>query len=243
MCNNSIITKIRGQDMEVRKVRAGLIILILMSSMGSAVFAGQNTNIKPAIYVQNRPKKLTENDFKKIEKYKVCTKDELLQTALYSMEGSIADYSRRAYLGENLSGKPIKVQFKNLGEINPKYQNYDALGWKIRNRLYVFINEKHQTAPPQALASLLSHEAMHQDSFNSTNEETYAWTLEAATWTDFIKKNPTLKTKDEYPLVRRLNTLNDMFVKANYTDKYIRKIVKTNQGYQDLPVRSPGFED
>ncbi len=228
--------------MEVRKVRAALVILILLSGMGRIVFAQQDMNIKPAIYVQNKPKVLNEKDLKNLEKYKACTKDELLQVALYSMEGSIADFSRKAYLGENLSGKPIKVQFKNLGEIDPKYQNYDALGWKIRDRLYVFINEKHKTAPPQALASLLSHEGMHQDSFNSTNEETYAWTLEAATWTDYLKKNPVLKTKTEYPLVRRLNTLNDMFVKANYTDKYIRKIVKTNTGYQDLPVRSPGFE-
>lgn len=228
--------------MEVRKVRAALMILILLSGMSDVIYAQQDINIKPAIYVKNKPKALTDKDFKNLDKYRVCTKDELLLVSLYSMEGSLADYSRRAYLGENLSGKPIKVQFKNLGEIDPKYQNYDALGWKIRDRLYVFINEKHKTAPPQALASLLSHEAMHQDSFNSTNEETYAWTLEAATWTDFTKKNPDLKSKTEYPLVRRLNTLNDMFVRANYTDKYIRKIVKTNQGYQDLPVRSPGFE-
>lgn len=228
--------------MEVRRVRAAVSILILLSGMSNVVFAQQEMNIKPAIYVKNKPKTLTKKDIKSLEKYKVCTKDEQLQVALYSMEGSLADYSRRAYLGENLSGKPIKVQFKNLGEIDSKYQNYDALGWKIKDRLHVFINEKHKSAPPQALASLLSHEAMHQDTFNSTNEETYAWTLEAATWTDFTKKNPTLKSKTDYPLVRRLNTLNDMFVKANYTDKYIRKIVKTNQGYQDLPVRSPGFE-
>lgn len=228
--------------MEVKKVRAALVILILLSGIGSVAYSQQEAGMKSAIYVQNKPKTMTEKDLKALEKYKICTKDSRLQVALYSMEGSLADYSRRAYLGENLSGKPIKIQFKNLGEIDPKYQNYDALGWKIKDRLYVFINEKHKTAPPQALASLMSHEAMHQDSFNSTNEETYAWTLEAAAWTDFVKKNPTLKTKTEYPLVRRLNTLNDMFVKANYTDKYIRKIVKTNSGYQDLPVRSPGFE-
>lgn len=228
--------------MEVRKIRAAVSILILLSGMSNVVFSQQDVNIKPAIYVKNKPKTLTIKDLENLKKYKVCTKDEQLQVALYSMEGSLADFSRKAYLGENLSGKPIKVQFKNLGEINPKYQNYDALGWKIRDRLYVFINEKHKSAPPQALASLLSHEAMHQDTFNSTNEETYAWTLEAATWTDFTKKNPDLKSKTDYPLVRRLNTLNDMFVKANYTDKYIRRIVKTNSGYQDLPVRSPGFE-
>ncbi|MDD3419109.1 MAG: hypothetical protein PHE78_00755 [Candidatus Gastranaerophilales bacterium] len=228
--------------MDRKKVRAALFVLILFAGMHTMANAQQDAHIKPAIYHKNKPVTLTQQDYEKMQKYKICTKDEALMTALYSMEGSMADFSRRAILGENLTGKPIKVQFKNLGEIDPKYQNYDALGWKIGSRLYIFINDKHKTAPPQALASLLSHEAMHQDAFNSTNEETYAWTMEAATWTNYIKKNPTLQTQTEYPLVRRLNTLNDLFVKANYTDKYIRKVVKTNDGYRDLPVRSPGFE-
>lgn len=233
--------KNRGWGM--KKIAITLMVPILLCGIKSASFAQQDNYIKPAIYHQNKPVELTEQDFKKLEKYKDCTKDQTIMVALYSMEGTMADFSRRAILGENLSGKPVKVQFKNLGEIKPEYQNYDALGWKIRDRLYIFINEKHRSAPPEALASLLSHEAIHQDSFNSTNEETYAWTMEAATWTDYIKKNPDLKFKTEYPLVRRLNTLNDLFVKANYHNTYIHKIVKSNEGYKDLPVRSPGFED
>lgn len=228
--------------MKNRKLRAALLALILLSGM-TVQTSAQEKGMSPAIYRHDKPVQLNQKDYERIQQtYKICTKDEALMVALYSMEGSMADFSRRAILGENLSGKPIKVQFKNLGEINPKYQNYDALGWKIKDRLYIFINDKHRTAPPQALASLLSHEAMHQDSFNSTNEETYAWTMEAAIWTDYIKKNPSLQTQTDYPLVRRLNTLNDLFVKANYTDKYIRKVVKNNDGYRDLPVRSPGFE-
>jgi hypothetical protein len=229
--------------MKNRKLGAALFILILLSGMKVSAFAQQEPGMSAAIYRHNKPVQLTEKDYERIQQtYKVCTKEEALMVALYSMEGSMADFSRRAILGENLTGKPIKVQFKNLSEIDPRYYNYDALGWKIKDRLYIFINEKHRSAPPQALASLLSHEAMHQDSFNSTNEETYAWTMEAATWTDYIKKNPSLQTQTDYPLVRRLNTLNDLFIKANYTDKYIRKVVKNNDGYKDLPVRSPGFE-
>lgn len=233
--------KIRGWGM--KRIKALLAISVLLCGVSSIASAQNDPYMKPAIYRKNKPIQLTEKDYKKLEKYKVCTKDEAIMVALYSMEGTMADFSRRAILGENLSGKPVKVQFKNLAEIRPDYYNYDALGWKIKDRLYIFINEKHRTAPPQALASLLSHEAVHQDSFNSTNEETYAWTLEAATWTSYIKQNPTLKNKTEYPLVRRLNTLNDLFIKANYKDTYIHKIVKSNDGYRDLPVRSPGFED
>lgn len=227
----------------MKKIEAIFIIAILLFGITNLSLAQQDNFIKPAIYHKNKPVELTEKDFKNLEKYKVCTKDESIMIALYSMEGTMADFSRKAILGENLSGKPVKVQFKNLGEIKTEYQNYDALGWKIKDRLYIFINEKHRTAPPEALASLLSHEAVHQDAFNSTNEETYAWTMEAATWTDYIKKNPDLQNKTDYPLVRRLNTLNDLFIKANYKSTYIHKIVKTNDGYRDLPVRSPGFED
>lgn len=229
----------------MKKLTAFLAITILASniSYGAAQPKSQDINVKPAIYLKNKSNTpLTEKDYEKLKKYKVCTKSEDLMIALYTMENSLADYSRRAILGENLSGRPIKVQFKNLGEIKPAYHNYDAIGWKIKDRLYIFINEKHKNAPPEALASLLSHEAMHQDAFNSINEETYAWTMEAAVWTDYLKKNPSLKHKTTYPLVRRLNTLNDLFVKANYTDKYIKKVVQTNDGYKDLPVRSPGFE-
>lgn len=226
----------------MKKVKAVLVASILLFGITNLSLAQQEKFMKPAIYHQNKPVELTEQDYKKLEKYKICTNDESLMVALYSMEGTIADFSRRAILGENLSGKPVKVQFKNLAEIKPEYYNYDALGWKIRDRLYIFINEKHRTAPPEALASLLSHEAVHQDSFNSTNEETYAWTIEAATWTDYIKKHPDLQNKTDFPLVRRLNTLNDLFIKANYTSKYLEKVVKTNDGYRDLPVRSPGFE-
>lgn len=213
--------------------------LIGVSSMSYARGSGDN-NIKSAVF---HKQKLTDQEKKDFKIYKKCTNDVSIMMALQSMKGSMADFARRAILGENLTKKPVKVAFKNLGELNPKYANYDALGWKIRGQLYIYINEKHKGAPPEALASLLSHEAMHQDSFNSINEETYAWTLEAAVWTDYVKKSPELQKQTMFPLVRRLNTLNNLFIKANYTNKYIRKIVKSNRGYQDLPPRSPGFEN
>lgn len=226
-----------------------LTTLLIISLFATNLAYGANSNkpeeinVKPAIYLKNKSNQpLTEKDYEKLKKYKNCTKSEDIMIALYTMEDTLADFARRAILGENLSGRPIKVQFKNLAEIKPEYHNYDAIGWKIKDRLYIFVNEKHKNAPPEALASLLSHEAMHQDSFNSINEETYSWTMEAAVWTDYLKKNPSLKYKTDHPLVRRLNTLNDLFVKANYTDKYIKKVVQTNDGYKDLPVRSPGFE-
>ena len=61
-------------------------------------------------------------------------------------------------------------------------------------------------APKEALAALLSHEAIHQDKDNSINEETYCWTLEAAVWTNMCDKNEKLQ-EIAHPLVDRENTI------------------------------------
>ena len=145
-------------------------------------------------------------------------------------------------MGENLTERPIKIEFLNLGTINPAYVNFDALGWKRKKNLYVYINEKHKDAPPEALCALLAHEAVHQDEENSLNEETYAWTLEAAVWTQLTDDNSELE-KISHPLVQRMNVIKKLFVRGDYTSKYINKFVVTNKGYRNLPERSAGFEE
>ncbi len=177
-----------------------------------------------------------------IKQYRGSTKDIRLIRAAETLKGTVADYSRRAILGDNLSGKPIKIEFKDLSVLNPAYANFDALGWKQRGRLNIFINIKHQSAPKEALAAVLAHEAIHQDELNSINEEVYCWTLEAAVWTQLTDDNPEV-AQVSHVLVDRENTIKKMFVKGNYTNKYIRKSVISNAGYQGLPSRSPGFED
>ena len=174
--------------------------------------------------------------------YKKSTKDYNVIEALELLKQTTGEYSRRAILGENLTQKPVKIEFKNLAEINPAYANFDALGWKKSNKLYIYINRKHQDAPKEALAALLAHEAIHQDEFNSLNEETYAWTLEAAVWTQLSEEKPELK-KISHPLVERENVIKKLFEKGNYTSTYIRKFVISNKGYKTLPERSPGFEE
>ena len=116
------------------------------------------------------------------------------------------------------------------------------MGWKKSNKLYIYINKKHQDAPKEALAALLAHEAIHQDELNSLNEETYAWTLEAAVWTQLSEEKPELQ-KISHPLVERERVIKKLFEKGNYTSAYIRKFVISNKGYQNLPERSPGFEE
>ena len=219
---------------KIALVLAFSLLLTLPPAWGAPKDA--DANIKPAVLTTREQRKLNS-------KLSEVTKDEEIKEAIKIMDNCISSrYSYNAILGNNLTKKPVKITFKNLAEINPNYADYDALGMKNKGRLYIFINQKHKGAPPEALASLLSHEAMHQDEFNSVNEETYAWSLEAAVWTEFLKTNPDLRKETEYSLVNRLNTLNSLFVNANYTDKYIRKVIKNHQGYKDLPLRSVGFD-
>ncbi len=175
-------------------------------------------------------------------KYKDVTNDLNLIKAIELLDNTTGKYSKEAILGRNLTNRPVKIEFTNLALINPMYTNFDALGWKKKKNLYIYINEKHKDAPPEALCALLAHEAIHQDEHNSLNEETYAWTLEAAVWTQLSDDNPELE-KISHPLVERENVIKKLFVRGNYTSKYIHKFVITNKGYQNLPERSYGFEE
>ena len=183
---------------------------------------------------------LTDDELYK--KYKKVTEDINLIKAIEMLDRTTGSYSKKAILGENLTEKPIKVEFLNLSTINPIYMNFDALGWKKKKELYIYINEKHKDAPIEALSAILAHEAIHQDEHNSLNEETYAWTLEAAVWTQLTDDNPELE-KISHPLVERENVIKKLFVRGDYTSKYIHKFVVTNKGYQNLPERSYGFEE
>lgn len=188
------------------------------------------------------PAKYTPEYIKTIkDEYKSVGKDEVIYVALDMLKGTNGDYSRRAILGNNLTKRPMKVEFRNLGLISPTYTNYDALGWKRGKSLYIYINQKHNTSPAIALAALLSHESLHQDEFNSLSEETYAWTMEAAVWTELTELYPDYQLNPD-SLVTREETLKKAFLKGNYTNKYIKKMVYSNEGYQNLPESSPGFE-
>lgn len=218
-----------------------LILIMAMCQMTITtmpVYAKKN-NVAEAQSV-NKPEFDTDAYAKK---YKKITKDGAVMQAMELMNSvSISQYSYNALMGNNLTQKPFKIEFKNIAEINPEYASFDALGWKKKNTLYIYINEKHRSAPPEAIAALLAHEAIHQDEFASLNEETYAWTLEAATWMKLLDKNPEAKNNIS-SLVSRENMLKKLFEKGDYTNKYIKKAVYTNPGYNKLPTRSPGFED
>lgn len=173
--------------------------------------------------------------------YEKVSKEQIFHVALDMLKGTSGDFSRRAILGYNITQYPVKIQFKDLSEIDEAYSTFDAIGWKKKGKLHIFINPKHQYAPPGAIAALLAHEALHQDEYNSLSEETYAWTMEATVWTEILKLYPESNNL-ESSLVTRENILKQLLEKGNNTNKYIKKTVYANSGYKNLPLTSPGFE-
>jgi len=218
---------------------SALAVGIFFSSAAYAAKQDPLDNVVP----KNYPAKYTGAYIKQITPmYKSTGEEKVIYVALDMLKGTNGEYSRNAILGNNLSQRPVKIEFKDLGSINPAYASFDALGWKKGKQLYVFINPRHKDAPPGALAALLSHEAIHQDEYNSLAEETYAWTMEAAVWCEIVDMYP-VSDDNLHPLVNRENTLKKLFERGNYTNKYIKKTVFSNEGYRNLPSTSPGFED
>lgn len=223
---NKLITKIFG-------------VISLFAISATLTFAAEPNMTTPHQY----PKKYTPEYIKQITPgYKDVGKDEVFYVALDMLKDTEGMFSRNAILGNNLSGKPVRIEFRNLSEINAEYATFDALGWKKGKKLYIYINTKHKNAPAGAIAALLSHEALHQDEYNSLAEETYAWTMEAFVWNDILKLYPE-SNQEQYPLVVRENTLKRLLEKGNYTNKYIKKAVLSNSGYKNLPSYSPGFDN
>ena len=175
--------------------------------------------------------------------YKKVSKDEVVYVALDMLNGTSGEFSRKAILGNNLSGYPVKVEFTDLKSFGDEYKDFDALGYKKGKKLYIFINEKHKNAPAGAIAALLSHEALHQDEYNSLAEETYAWTMEAVVWCEILRTYPETAENTTNALVARENTLKKLYERGKETDKYIKKTVWSNSGYKNLPTTSPGFEE
>ncbi len=189
------------------------------------------------------PAKYTQEYINSIsDEYKNVSNEQIFHVALDMLKDTSGEFSRKALLGYNVTQMPVKVMFKDLSEINEAYASFDAVGWKKKGRLYVYINPKHEYAPPGALAALLAHEALHQDEYNSLSEETYAWTMEAIVWTEILKRYPESNNL-ESALVTRENVLKQLLEKGNHTNKYIKKTVFANEGYKNLPLTSPGFNN
>ena len=215
-------------------------VLILLSLTTQVSFA---KTYQPVPSTVKLPAKYTQEYIDSIsDEYKNVSDEQIFHVALDMLKGTSGDFSRKAILGYNVTQYPVKVMFKDLSEINEAYSTFDAIGWKKKGKLYIYINPKHEYAPPGAIAALLAHEAIHQDEYNSLSEETYAWRMEAVVWTEILKMFPESNNL-ESALVTRENILKQLLEKGNHTNKYIKKTVYANEGYKNLPLTSPGFSN
>ncbi|MBY0403371.1 MAG: hypothetical protein K2X66_05700 [Cyanobacteria bacterium] len=163
-----------------------------------------------------------------------CTRDQSILEAFNYMVGSSGEPSL-----DVIVNKPVRVFFKDLGLLNQKVKNFDALSWlSTDGQQVIFINEKHRGAPPEALAAIIAHEAMHDDLDNSVLEEIAAWQKEAGVWAEMKRVNPSLAVIPEgkYPLVDRLNKIADEKQKGT-----LEAFVRANPGYKGLSEHSPGY--
>ena len=218
-------------------------IFTLLILVGLSMTPSMAKSYEPVPSNVKLPSKYTQEYINSIsEEYKDVSNQQIFHVALDMLKDTSGEFSRKALLGYNVTQMPVKVMFKDLSEINEAYATCDAVGWKKKGHLYVYINPKHEYAPPGALAALLAHEALHQDEYNSLSEETYAWTMEAIVWTEILKRYPESNNL-ESALVTRENVLKQLLEKGNYTNKYIKKTVFANEGYKNLPLTSPGFDN
>jgi hypothetical protein len=168
-----------------------------------------------------------------------CTRDPLLLQTL-SLMGKTP--SAQASL-DIIIKRPVRLIFKPMGAtFGAAYAAYDALSWlgnpddSGQQQRVIFINEVHRNAPPEALAALLAHEALHDDAENSLAEETAGWTLEATVWRELLTPHPEVSHMTHATLVQRMNTLSLGLVAHS-----LGRMVTNNPGYKGLAEHSPGF--
>lgn len=163
-----------------------------------------------------------------------CTREPQLLTALQLMTTPSSSASQQWILKHR-----VKVLFRAMETLDKGLKDYDALSWlSPAGQQVIFINQAHRQAPPEALAAILSHEAMHHDAANSIQEEITAWTIEARAWQELRSAKANIATLPNFkgPLVERLETL-----RVVYAQQGLPQLVRKNTGYSGLPEHSPGF--
>jgi hypothetical protein len=137
--------------------------------------------------------------------------------------------------------KQTRVLFRDLSVFGKTIAQYDALAWMSNTGAVVLLlNQKHQHAPPEALAALIAHEAMHCDGENSKQEEVEAWNREGEVWQalypSFMQSASRYKKEDAAPLLHRLNTLL-----AKQENGQLDEFVRNHEAYKALGDSSAGF--
>ena len=120
-------------------------IFALLIFVGLSIAPSMAKSYEPVPSNVKLPSKYTQEYINSIsEEYKDVSNQQIFHVALDMLKDTSGEFSRKALLGYNVTQMPVKIMFKDLSEINEAYATFDAVGWKKRGHLYVYINPKHE---------------------------------------------------------------------------------------------------
>jgi len=197
---------------------------------------------KEELKAQKLAKEAEKKKIKELrKKYKAVSSDMKIIEALETMKNTPAIGAYDMIMGDNNTEKPVKIEFKNLGKMRKKYTNLDAINGKKTGTLYIYVDKRHESAPKEAVAALISGMPVHiNDKKNSVNEESYAWAVEAVIWNYLSKQNPEVLNQRSR-LVDREEILLERYEKSPKDARYILDTVREKRGDIRYDWESPGY--
>ena len=144
--------------------------------------------------------------------------------------------------GKNPTNQEFLVEYKDLKTLYKKYENLYGVTWEKNKKRFIFIDKKYRTSSPEALACLIAALSIHQDNYNSINEEAYSAMLQAALWANFTHNNPSLRLEQSH-LVKTLNYYEAIYKDNDYNINNFIEVIKRDPKYKNLPKTSPGFSN
>lgn len=141
--------------------------------------------------------------------YSVVSKNPKIVDALQRLESIHKGDVLSILYGNNCTGRPIRVMFRELEMYG--MGNCEAVTLRTKSGgVVIYINKKHQDAPSEAIACLIAHESQHAPLSGTMQEEVRAWIQEVTTWNAFLRQNQDLAYMKS-PLTKRLNYLGRLY--------------------------------
>lgn len=121
--------------MDSKKFKKIWAIAVFAAGLSIAMPANAFGKKDEIIVPENFPAKYTKEVIQRIApEYKQVSEDYIFYVALDMLKGTNGEFSRRAILGNNLSGKPVRVMFKDLSTIKPEYASLTRLDGRKAKR-------------------------------------------------------------------------------------------------------------
>ena len=170
------------------------------------------------------------NQFVLAKDYSAITKNPKIIQALDALDRINRDDVLAILNGHNTTNKPIRIMFRELEVYG--LSNCEAVTMQTKDGgRVIFIAKKHETAPAEAIASLIAHESQHHPMAGTKVEEARAWVTEISTWNAFVRNNSSLASTQS-SLTKRLNYISRLY--NTQGESKIKSIIAQNPVYAGL---------